>query len=253
MRDLNEILAEVRGKIAAACARTGRDPAEVEIVAVTKTHGAEVVKEAWDAGLTIVGENKVQEAAWKKPASVTGPSWHLIGHLQGMSGDYEVAVEEGATWLRLGTALFGERPKVKAVRAAADDPPPHQGSAGRSAVRPERTAPLPCGARPARPQRDSPRPRGGQVGRLRPFQRLDARLSGIWTRPFARVHRVRQRLRLRRAAAGPTSRSFWTSSQPRRRRVCADARRRRTRRPTALSARATDSTRGCARNAAHRR
>ena len=122
MRDLNEILAEVRSKIAAACARAGRDPAEVEIVAVTKTHGAEVVKEAWDAGLTIVGENKVQEAAWKKPASVTGPSWHLIGHLQGMSGDYEVAVEEGATWLRLGTALFGERPKVKAVRAAADDP-----------------------------------------------------------------------------------------------------------------------------------
>lgn len=125
----------------------------------------------------------------------------------GMSGDYEVAVEEGATWLRLGTALFGERPKVKAVRAAADDPPPHQGSAGRSAVRSERTAPLPCGARPARPQRDSPRPRGGQVGRLRPFQRLDARLSGIWTRPFARVHRVRQRLRLRRAAARPHAHS----------------------------------------------
>ncbi len=39
----------------------------------------------------------------------------------GMSGDYEVAVEEGATWVRLGTVLFGERPKTKAVRAAADD------------------------------------------------------------------------------------------------------------------------------------
>lgn len=39
----------------------------------------------------------------------------------GMSGDYEVAVEEGATWVRLGTVLFGERPKVKPVRAAADD------------------------------------------------------------------------------------------------------------------------------------
>jgi hypothetical protein len=34
----------------------------------------------------------------------------------GMSGDYEIAVEEGATWLRLGTVLFGERPKVKAMR-----------------------------------------------------------------------------------------------------------------------------------------
>ena len=239
MKELNEILTEVRAKIDAACARVGRDPEEVEIIAVTKTHGAEVVKEAWDAGLRIVGENKVQEAAWKKPASVTGPMWHLIGHLQsnkvrkalglfdffhsvdtvaladrldaiardvgaqphillevnvsgeksksgmrpdeveptiahimevcprltveglmtmapfsedpeearpyfrrlrelrdalerklgiglprlsmGMSGDYEVAVEEGATWVRLGTVLFGERPKVKAVRAAGDD------------------------------------------------------------------------------------------------------------------------------------
>ena len=230
MREVSEILSEVQAKIAAACARAKRSPEEVEIIAVTKTHGAEVVREAYDAGLNIVGENKVQEAAWKKPASVTGPLWHLIGHLQGnkvrhalelfdfiqsvdsvkllsrinqiaqeigasphillelnvagvasktgmspkeldaairelmencpritlegfmtmapfstnpeaarpyfrrlrelrdeterkygivlprlsmgMSNDYEVAVEEGATWLRLGTVLFGERPKV---------------------------------------------------------------------------------------------------------------------------------------------
>ena len=238
MRDLGEILEEVKGRIAAACERAGRDPGEVEIVAVTKTHGAEVVDEARAAGLRIVGENKVQEAAWKKPASASGPEWHLIGHLQsnkvrhalelfdcihsvdsekladrinliademgasprvllevnvsgeksksgmkpedveavarhivescprinleghmtmapfsenpedarpyfrrlrelrdavqdklgvglprlsmGMSGDYEVAVEEGATWVRLGTVLFGERPKVKSVRAVSD-------------------------------------------------------------------------------------------------------------------------------------
>ena len=230
MKAFDDILKDVVSRIAAACARVGRNPDEVEIVAVTKTHGAEVVKEAWDAGLRIVGENKVQEAAWKKPASVTGPMWHLIGHLQsnkvrhalelfdfihsvdsakladrinqvaddigasphvllevnvsgeksksgmrpeevestvrhimetcprltveglmtmapfsenpedarpyfrrlrelrdavekslgvglprlsmGMSGDYEVAVEEGATWVRLGTVLFGERPKA---------------------------------------------------------------------------------------------------------------------------------------------
>ena len=231
MKPIETILEEVRFRIGAACRRAGRDPSEVEIIAVTKTHGAEVVKEAWDAGLRIVGENKVQEAAWKKPASVTGPMWHLIGHLQsnkvrkalelfdffhsvdtaaladrmnaiaedigaqphillevnvsgeksksgmrpeeveptvrhimercprltveglmtmapfsenpedarpyfrtlrelrdatekslgvglprlsmGMSGDYEVAVEEGATWVRLGTVLFGERPKTQ--------------------------------------------------------------------------------------------------------------------------------------------
>ena len=38
----------------------------------------------------------------------------------GLSGDYEVAVEEGATWVRLGTVLFGERPKTKPVRVEAD-------------------------------------------------------------------------------------------------------------------------------------
>ena len=231
MREFGEVLEGVKAKIEAACKRAGRDPSEVEIIAVTKTHGAEVVKEAWDVGLRIVGENKVQEAAWKKPASVTGPMWHLIGHLQsnkvrkalelfdffhsvdsatladrmnaiardmgasphillevnvsgeksksgmkpeeieptvrhimetcpritveglmtmapfsenpedarpyfrrlrelrdaaekslgvglprlsmGMSGDYEVAIEEGATWVRLGTVLFGERPKMQ--------------------------------------------------------------------------------------------------------------------------------------------
>ena len=238
-RDINETLAEVRAKIAAAARRAGRSPEDVEIVAVTKTHGAEVVEEAWRAGLRIVGENKVQEAAWKKPMCPSGPEWHLIGHLQGnkvrhalalfdfihsvdsakladrinaiaeetgasprillevnvsgessksgmkpedvaatvrhiveecprvsveglmtmapfsenpedarphfrrlrelrdvveselgvrlprlsmgMSGDYEVAVEEGATWVRLGTVLFGDRPKVKRMSGTPDD------------------------------------------------------------------------------------------------------------------------------------
>ena len=83
MTDLNEILQGVRGKIAAACARVGRDPSEVEIIAVTKTHGAEVVKEAWDAGLTIVGENKVQEFLGKQDyLNLSGVEAHLIGHLQ---------------------------------------------------------------------------------------------------------------------------------------------------------------------------
>ena len=237
MEAFDTILSGVRAKIAAACERSGRDPSEVEVIAVTKTHGAEVVREAWEGGLRIVGENKVQEAMWKQPLSVSGPEWHLIGHLQrnkvrhalelfecfhsidsiplidrlenvaseigkrprlllevnvsgerskdgmkpedvpaaverilsscpsltlegfmtmapffpqekveetrpffrglrelrdemegkfgarfprlsmGMSGDYIVAVEEGATWVRLGTVLFGERPKVRVQRS----------------------------------------------------------------------------------------------------------------------------------------
>ena len=82
MREFGDILEDVRGRIAAACKRAGRNPDEVEIIAVTKTHGAEVVKEAWDAGLTIVGENKVQEICRKKPELPGDLRWHMIGHLQ---------------------------------------------------------------------------------------------------------------------------------------------------------------------------
>ena len=233
MKEFSEILADVQANVAAACARASRNPDDVEIVAVTKTHPADVVREAWEGGLRIIGENKVQEAAWKQPLAVSGPEWHLIGHLQrnkvrqalaifdcfhsidsiplidrmasiademgrrprillevnvsgerskdgmkpedvpaavehvlsacpsltlegfmtmapffpqsqigetrpffrglrelrddmerrfgasfprlsmGMSGDYEIAVEEGATWIRLGTVLFGDRPKAR--------------------------------------------------------------------------------------------------------------------------------------------
>ena len=214
MRPLSEILEEVNSVIAAACAKTGRSPEDVEIVAVTKTHGPEVVREAWEAGLGIVGENKVQEAAWKQPLSALFSTFHsvdsvaLIDRIEmiaqevgarphillevnmsgerskdgmrpadvpvaveralscssltlegfmtmapftpedkieetrpvfaglrelrdkmetefgvslprlsmGMTNDYRVAVEEGATWIRLGTVLFGARPKVRPMR-----------------------------------------------------------------------------------------------------------------------------------------
>ncbi len=238
-REFSAVLEDVESRILAACRRVGRDRLDVEIVAVTKTHGADCVREAWEAGLGIVGENKVQEAAWKRAQSLSGPQWHLIGHLQsnkvrqalglfdcihsvdsvklcdriesvasdigaqvrillevnvsgekskngmrpddvasavrhimancpritveglmtmapfsedpessrpyfkklrelrdqteralgvglphlsmGMSGDYEVAVEEGATYLRLGTVLFGERPKIKVARCVESE------------------------------------------------------------------------------------------------------------------------------------
>lgn len=77
-----ERLAKIRAEVDEACRRAGRAPGDVEIIAVTKTHGPEAVREAWDAGLSIMGENKVQEAAAKIPQCVSGPDWHLIGHLQ---------------------------------------------------------------------------------------------------------------------------------------------------------------------------
>ena len=240
MSELSDIAETVRlaqVRIADACAKVGRSPASVEIIGVTKTHGPDVVRDAWEAGLRLFGENKVQEAAWKIPECVGGPEWHLIGHLQrnkvrsalelfsvihsvdsvrlleqiervseeggfrpeilleinvsgeaskdglcpedapavidvalgcrnitltglmtmapfcpdpeqarpvfaklrecrdrweqafdiglpnlsmGMSNDYLVAVEEGATWVRLGTLLFGNRPKWKPQAEAGD-------------------------------------------------------------------------------------------------------------------------------------
>ncbi|MGZ3554979.1 MAG: alanine racemase, partial [Gemmatimonadaceae bacterium] len=78
---LADRVADVRARIAAAVARGGHGQ-QVTIVAVTKTHGPEAVRAAYEAGLHDVGENKVQEAL-KKMAAVDVPvRWHLIGHLQ---------------------------------------------------------------------------------------------------------------------------------------------------------------------------
>lgn len=59
----------------------GRDPDEIQIVAVTKGFGADVCRQAIDAGLKTLGENRVQEALTKMN-EVDGAEWHLIGHLQ---------------------------------------------------------------------------------------------------------------------------------------------------------------------------
>jgi pyridoxal phosphate enzyme (YggS family) len=78
---LAERVADVRARIDAAVARGGHGQ-RVTIVAVTKTHGPEAARAAYEAGLHDVGENKVQEAL-KKMAAVDVPvRWHLIGHLQ---------------------------------------------------------------------------------------------------------------------------------------------------------------------------
>lgn len=72
----------IRTQIAAACARAGRDPASVELLAVTKTHSAEAADYAARYGLRAVGENRVQEAVDKQPHCTAKIRWELIGHLQ---------------------------------------------------------------------------------------------------------------------------------------------------------------------------
>ena len=72
----------MRGRIAAACRRAGRDPAEVRLIAVSKTRPASDIERAAALGITDFGENRVQEAAAKLPALGTLVTAHLIGHLQ---------------------------------------------------------------------------------------------------------------------------------------------------------------------------
>ncbi len=77
-------LHRVRAAIDAACVAAGRDPAEVRLLPVSKTFGPDAVEEAYRAGVRLVGENKVQEAAAKAAALADLPDlrWAMIGHLQ---------------------------------------------------------------------------------------------------------------------------------------------------------------------------
>jgi pyridoxal phosphate enzyme (YggS family) len=236
---LAENLASIQRRMAAACARAGRDSASVTLLAVSKGQPPEVVRAAADLGLSLFGENKVQEAKAKIGLCPGRLRWHMIGHLQsnkcrdavhafsmiegvdslalaqeinkcadkqaktmpillevniageaskfgyksdavladldainalprvelhglmtiapwspepekarpifrqlrelkerceqrmgvplpvlsmGMSGDFEVAIEEGATLVRVGTLLFGARPRAMRAAAAEDGP-----------------------------------------------------------------------------------------------------------------------------------
>ena len=73
---------EIRTEIALACAAARRGPHEVELLAVTKTHPATAADYAARYGLRAIGENRVQEAAGKKPQTTAAVCWELIGHLQ---------------------------------------------------------------------------------------------------------------------------------------------------------------------------
>lgn len=243
MSELQENLTRIRSRIDQACERSGRQPDSVRLMAVSKNQLPERVAEAVSAGLTLFGENRIQEAKVKIPLCPGQLEWHFIGHLQsnksrdavslfqvvqgvdslalaeelqkqalkqarslpillevnvsgesskfgwnpdrllaellqlnalsrlevhglmtiapyavdpeqvrpifrrlrelrdrctdllgaslpvlsmGMSGDLEVAIEEGATLVRVGTALFGERPR----RTEADIPPEASDSVG---------------------------------------------------------------------------------------------------------------------------
>ncbi len=77
-------IASVHDRISAAARRAGRDPASISLMAVTKMVEPARIRPAYDAGLRLFGENRVQEFAQKAAEllSLAGAEWHLIGHLQ---------------------------------------------------------------------------------------------------------------------------------------------------------------------------
>lgn len=82
MSEVAENLLAVAGKVAAACARVGRDVKSVELIAVSKTFPAESVREASEAGQLVFGESKIQEAEPKIAALPGSLHWHFIGGVQ---------------------------------------------------------------------------------------------------------------------------------------------------------------------------
>ena len=81
--EIADHLRRIQDRIASASARAARNPGEIALIAVSKTHPASSIQEAFHAGLRHFGENRVQEWEGKRdPVKDLPASWHLIGHLQ---------------------------------------------------------------------------------------------------------------------------------------------------------------------------
>jgi PLP dependent protein len=83
--DIAANVSRVRSRMDAAARRVGRDPGDITLIAVSKTHPSEAIRRAYEAGLRDFAENRVQEAAAKIEtlrAQGCVPRWHLVGHLQ---------------------------------------------------------------------------------------------------------------------------------------------------------------------------
>lgn len=94
MNTIAERIEAVQARLRGALEQSGRDPATVALMAVSKNHPPESVREAAACGLTLFGENRVQEAGAKIPECPGHLHWHLIGHLQRNKVKYAVELFE---------------------------------------------------------------------------------------------------------------------------------------------------------------
>ena len=111
---LRENLQGVEERIQEACRRAGRDRSEVTLVAVSKTKPVSMLKEAYDLGVRVFGENKVQEIREKYEALPKDIEWHMIGHLQTNKVKYiadKVSLIHSVDSLRLAETIEKEAVK----------------------------------------------------------------------------------------------------------------------------------------------
>jgi hypothetical protein len=117
---LKQRLEQVKERIRQACESCGRETDSVRLVAVSKTIAADLVREAIEAGVTILGENYVQEARDKFNALVQYPvSWHFIGHLQSNKAKYAVRLFDlihSVDSLKLARELDKQAAKVDKIQ-----------------------------------------------------------------------------------------------------------------------------------------
>jgi pyridoxal phosphate enzyme (YggS family) len=118
--NFTENLDSIRQRIAAACARAGRDAAAVTLLAVSKTHPPDAIREAVAAGQLLFGENKIQEAKAKIPLCPGRARWHFIGHLQ--SNKVRDAVELFELIQGVDTLAIAREISKRAVQAAKTMP-----------------------------------------------------------------------------------------------------------------------------------
>lgn len=118
--NFSENLAAIRQRIAAACARAGRDAASVTLLAVSKTHPPEAIRAAVEAGQLLFGENRVQEAKAKIPLSPGRARWQFIGHLQ--SNKVREAVELFEMIQGVDSLAIAREISKRAVQAARTTP-----------------------------------------------------------------------------------------------------------------------------------
>ena len=123
-RDIAQFVAareHVLGAISAACRRVGRDPAAVNLIAVSKTVPPDRLRAAVAAGLTVLGENRVQEGIDKIP-EVPGAAWHLIGPLQ--ANKVRRAVEAFAMIQTVDSVGLARRLERLSMELRPDEPMP---------------------------------------------------------------------------------------------------------------------------------